>query len=218
SAPSSPTTAPSPSSPTTAATPAAGSRPAPCRRPPRAASACRTAPSSASAPAPPAGSTSSSRPRTSAAASKSSSLHRPSAPLLGARASLPAPPAKILAERGAASFSLEGGKKDGTAPGRPGRRAVGKHNGGPRAPAATAPPAPTNPETTTMILAAIIGYGNLGRSVARVIADQPDMELVGVFSRRDSLDTDARVLPAADVAAHKDEVDVLFVCLGSATD
>ena len=69
-----------------------------------------------------------------------------------------------------------------------------------------------------MIRAAIIGYGNLGRSVERVIADQPDMELVGVFSRRDSLDTDARVLPAADVAAHKDEVDVLFVCLGSATD
>lgn len=69
-----------------------------------------------------------------------------------------------------------------------------------------------------MIRAAIIGYGNLGRSVERVIADQPDMELVGVFSRRDSLDTEARVLPAADVAAHKDEIDVLFVCLGSATD
>ena len=50
-----------------------------------------------------------------------------------------------------------------------------------------------------MIRAAIIGYGNLGRSVERVIADQPDMELVGVFSRRDSLDTDAKVLPAADV-------------------
>ena len=69
-----------------------------------------------------------------------------------------------------------------------------------------------------MIRSAIIGYGNLGRSVEKVIADQPDMELVGVFSRRDSLDTEARVLPAADVAKYKDEVDVLFVCLGSATD
>ena len=69
-----------------------------------------------------------------------------------------------------------------------------------------------------MIRAAIIGYGNLGRSVERVIADQPDMELVGVFSRRDSLDTDAKVLPAADVDKHADDVDVLFVCLGSATD
>ena len=69
-----------------------------------------------------------------------------------------------------------------------------------------------------MIRSAIIGYGNLGRSVEKVIADQPDMELVGVFSRRDSLDTEARVLPAADVEKYKDEVDVLFVCLGSATD
>ena len=69
-----------------------------------------------------------------------------------------------------------------------------------------------------MIRAAIIGYGNLGRSVERVIADQPDMELVGVFSRRDSLDTDAKVLPAADVDKHADDVDVRFVCRGSATD
>ena len=69
-----------------------------------------------------------------------------------------------------------------------------------------------------MIRSAIIGYGNLGRSVEKVIADQPDMELVGVFSRRDSLDTEARVLPAADVEKYKDAVDVLFVCLGSATD
>ena len=52
-----------------------------------------------------------------------------------------------------------------------------------------------------MIRAAIIGYGNLGRSVERVIADQPDMELVGVLSRRDSLDTDAKVLPTTPGAA-----------------
>ncbi|MEJ5918866.1 diaminopimelate dehydrogenase [Corynebacterium sp. H78] len=69
-----------------------------------------------------------------------------------------------------------------------------------------------------MIRSAIIGYGNLGKSVEKVIADQPDMELVGIFSRRDSLDTDARVLPAADVEKYKEEVDILFVCLGSATD
>ncbi len=69
-----------------------------------------------------------------------------------------------------------------------------------------------------MIRTAIIGYGNLGRSVERVIAAQPDMELVGVFSRRDALDTAARVLPAADVEQYADEIDVLFVCLGSATD
>lgn len=69
-----------------------------------------------------------------------------------------------------------------------------------------------------MIRTAIIGYGNLGRSVEKVVAAQPDMELVGVFSRRDTLDTTARVLPAADVEKYADQVDVLFVCLGSATD
>ena len=69
-----------------------------------------------------------------------------------------------------------------------------------------------------MIRTAIIGYGNLGKSVEQVIAAQPDMELVGVFSRRDKLDTDARVLPAAEVEQYTDEIDVLFVCLGSATD
>lgn len=69
-----------------------------------------------------------------------------------------------------------------------------------------------------MIRTAIIGYGNLGRSVEKVISAQPDMELVGIFSRRDQLDTTARVLPAAEVEKYTDEVDVLFVCLGSATD
>lgn len=69
-----------------------------------------------------------------------------------------------------------------------------------------------------MIRTAIMGYGNLGRSVEKIVASQPDMELVGVFSRRESLDTDARVLPAAHAAEYADEVDVLFCCLGSATD
>jgi len=69
------------------------------------------------------------------------------------------------------------------------------------------------------IRAAIIGYGNLGRGVAAAIAEQPDMELVGVFSRRaSSLDTDARVYPADELAAHANEIDVAFLCLGSATD
>lgn len=73
-------------------------------------------------------------------------------------------------------------------------------------------------QATPAIRAAIIGYGNLGRSVEKVIADQPDMELVGIFSRRSALDTSATVWSAADVVKHADDVDVLFVCLGSATD
>ncbi|WP_394282277.1 diaminopimelate dehydrogenase [Corynebacterium sp.] len=64
----------------------------------------------------------------------------------------------------------------------------------------------------------IVGYGNLGKSVEKLIAMQPDMELAAVFSRREALDTDARVLPVADFAQYKDEVDVAILCLGSATD
>ena len=68
------------------------------------------------------------------------------------------------------------------------------------------------------IKAGIVGYGNLGRSVEAVIKQTSDIELVGVFSRRDSLDTDAPVIPVADVAEYADKIDVLYLCLGSATD
>ncbi|WP_018023591.1 diaminopimelate dehydrogenase [Corynebacterium ulceribovis] len=68
------------------------------------------------------------------------------------------------------------------------------------------------------IRAAIVGYGNLGRSVQKVIETQPDLELYGIFSRRDSLDTDAPVYNVADIAEHKGKIDVLYLCLGSATD
>ncbi|MFD2674206.1 diaminopimelate dehydrogenase [Gulosibacter bifidus] len=71
---------------------------------------------------------------------------------------------------------------------------------------------------TTNIRAGIVGYGNLGRSVEALIAQQPDMDLHGIFSRRDSLDTQTPVFSVDDIAAHRDQVDVLFLCLGSATD
>ena len=35
----------------------------------------------------------------------------------------------------------------------------------------------------------IVGYGNLGRGVEASVKLQPDMELVGVFSRRKGLET-----------------------------
>ena len=68
------------------------------------------------------------------------------------------------------------------------------------------------------ITAAVVGYGNLGRSVEKLLAQQADMELVGIFSRRDSLETDTPVLPAASAAEHAGRIDVAFLCLGSATD
>lgn len=71
------------------------------------------------------------------------------------------------------------------------------------------------------IRVAIVGYGNLGRSVEKLIGQQPDMQLAGVFSRRDSLETldpDTPVLPVADFAGHTELFDVAVLCLGSATD
>ena len=69
---------------------------------------------------------------------------------------------------------------------------------------------------------AIYGYGNIGRGVECMLLQNPDMELFGVFTRRnpESLKTltGAKVYPAADVLKHKDDIDVLMICGGSATD
>ena len=44
-----------------------------------------------------------------------------------------------------------------------------------------------------MINIGIVGYGNLGRGVEANLKNAPDMNLVGIFSRRnpDTLDTEA---------------------------
>lgn len=70
---------------------------------------------------------------------------------------------------------------------------------------------------------AIMGYGNLARGVECAIAQNPDMELVAVFTRRDPASVQVRtagvpVVAAADAAAWKDKVDLLILCGGSATD
>ncbi|MGM9626109.1 MAG: diaminopimelate dehydrogenase [Eubacteriales bacterium] len=74
-----------------------------------------------------------------------------------------------------------------------------------------------------MIRIAIAGYGNLGRGTELAVQKNPDMKLVAVFSRRDPkslkpLDPSVPVYALSDAAAHKDEVDVLIICGGSATD
>ena len=73
-------------------------------------------------------------------------------------------------------------------------------------------------ETQRTIRVGIVGYGNLGRSVEKLVQQQPDMELVGIFSRRDSLETETSVFPVAQASEYADQIDVLFLCLGSATD
>ena len=69
----------------------------------------------------------------------------------------------------------------------------------------------------------ILGYGNLGRGVECAIRQNPDMELVAVFTRRapetvSVLTETAAVCSVADVEQWKDKIDVMILCGGSATD
>lgn len=69
----------------------------------------------------------------------------------------------------------------------------------------------------------IYGYGNLGRGVESAIRQNPDMELVGVFTRRDpktvSIKTEnVGVYHADELLNMTDRIDVLILCGGSATD
>ena len=68
----------------------------------------------------------------------------------------------------------------------------------------------------------IVGYGNLGRGVECAIKQNADMELYGVFSRRnpDSFETltGAKAYHIDEILNHKDNIDVLILCGGSATD
>ena len=69
----------------------------------------------------------------------------------------------------------------------------------------------------------IFGYGNLGRGVEAAIAQNADMELVAVFTRRDPSSVKLHtagvpVLHADKVAEMTDKIDVMILCGGSATD
>ena len=69
----------------------------------------------------------------------------------------------------------------------------------------------------------IVGYGNVGRGVERSIARNEDMELAAVFTRRNpesvKIETPgAKVVHMDDMLAMKDEIDVMILCGGSATD
>ena len=69
----------------------------------------------------------------------------------------------------------------------------------------------------------ILGYGNLGRGVELACRDNDDVQLVAVLTRRDPasitpLTEGVAVYSADDLAAHADDVDVLVLGGGSATD
>lgn len=69
----------------------------------------------------------------------------------------------------------------------------------------------------------IVGYGNIGRGVEQAIARNDDMELKAVFTRRDPASVSVKTEGAAvkrtdDMLSMKDEIDVMVLCGGSATD
>ena len=73
-----------------------------------------------------------------------------------------------------------------------------------------------------MIRIGIAGYGNLGRGVECALATSKDMELVGVFTRRNPETlktlTGAKVFSMEDAEKMTEEIDVMILCGGSAND
>ncbi|MGO3855749.1 MAG: diaminopimelate dehydrogenase [Glutamicibacter arilaitensis] len=75
---------------------------------------------------------------------------------------------------------------------------------------------------TSKIRIGIAGYGNLGRGVQSAIAKNPDMELVGVYTRRDpgtlDLAQPAPRFAMDELEQHAGGIDVLILCGGSRSD
>lgn len=76
---------------------------------------------------------------------------------------------------------------------------------------------------TGQIRIAIAGHGNLGRGVEAAIAKNPDMQLVGIYTRRPAAQITPKnaatpVYPMSELTSHADRVDVLILCGGSKED
>src|SRR5690625_510339 len=76
---------------------------------------------------------------------------------------------------------------------------------------------------TTPIRIGIVGYGNLGRGVEAALTQNPDMQLVGVYTRRDPsqvrpLGAEVPVYAYDTLLSAKDQIDVLILCGGSKGD
>lgn len=69
----------------------------------------------------------------------------------------------------------------------------------------------------------IYGYGNLGKGVELAIQSNPDMELTGIFTRRDPetltpIFKNSKVFSINDAKKMKNNIDIMILCGGSATD
>ena len=73
-----------------------------------------------------------------------------------------------------------------------------------------------------MINIGIYGYGNLGKGVELAVKNSQDMNLIGVFTRRNPETvktlTGTKVYSSSELLSFKDKIDVLVLCGGSATD
>ncbi|MBR5507578.1 MAG: diaminopimelate dehydrogenase [Clostridia bacterium] len=74
-----------------------------------------------------------------------------------------------------------------------------------------------------MIKIGIAGYGNLGKGVECAVMQNTDTQLFGIFTRRnpESVKTvfeSSKVYSMDDITKYKDDIDVLIICGGSATD
>lgn len=73
-----------------------------------------------------------------------------------------------------------------------------------------------------MIKIGLYGYGNIAKGVECAVKQNSDMQVTCVFTRRDpstvSTISGAAVYKTDDILAHKEEIDVLIMCGGSATD
>src|SRR5690554_3862955 len=66
----------------------------------------------------------------------------------------------------------------------------------------------------------IVGYGNLGKGAALAIQQNPDMELVAVFTRRspNKFNIDSKVISISEITSFNEKIDVMILCGGSAKD
>ncbi len=66
----------------------------------------------------------------------------------------------------------------------------------------------------------IVGYGNLGRGTELAIPNNPDMELVAIFTRREpnTLGSRSNVVHISKILDFKNKIDVMILCGGSARD
>ena len=69
----------------------------------------------------------------------------------------------------------------------------------------------------------IYGYGNLGKGVEIAVNHTSDMTLAGIFTRRDpnsieTLFSTSKVFSVNDAYKMKDDIDIMILCGGSATD